>query len=93
MNNRRRLTGEVTSNKMTKTVVVEIERTYRHPLYKKVVHSYRNVMAHDELGCNIGDKVKIVESQPISKNKHWVVEEIIKPIEHALEENGEGAEE
>ena len=55
MNNRRRLTGVVTSNKMKKTVVVEISRTYRHRLYKKVVHSRKRVMAHDELGCQIGD--------------------------------------
>ena len=51
MNNRRRMTGVVTSNKMTKTVVVEITRTYRHPLYKKVVHSSKRVKAHDELDC------------------------------------------
>jgi small subunit ribosomal protein S17 len=72
------MTGVVTSNKMQKTVVVEVSRTYRHPLYKKVVHSKKKVMAHDELGCEIGDKVQIVESRPISRNKHWVVEEIIR---------------
>jgi small subunit ribosomal protein S17 len=77
MNNRRRLTGVVTSNKMEKTVMVMISRTYRHPLYKKVVHSKKKVMAHDELGCEVGDRVKIVESQPISKRKRWVVEEIL----------------
>ena len=77
MNNRRRLTGVVTSNKMDKSVMVVITRTYRHPLYKKVVHSKRKVMAHDELGCEVGDEVKIVESRPISKRKHWVVEEIL----------------
>ena len=78
MNNRRRMTGVVTSNKMTKTVVVEISRTYRHPLYKKVVHSSKRVKAHDELDCQIGDQVKIVASKPISREKHWVVESIIK---------------
>jgi small subunit ribosomal protein S17 len=77
MNNRRRLTGVVTSNKMDKSVLVEITRTYRHPLYKKVVHSKKKIMAHDELGCEIGDQVKIVESRPISKRKQWVVEEIL----------------
>jgi small subunit ribosomal protein S17 len=77
MNNRRRLTGVVTSNKMDKSVMVVISRTYRHPLYKKVVHSKKKVMAHDELGCEVGDKVQIVESRPISKRKHWVVEEIL----------------
>jgi len=78
MNNRRRMTGVVTSNKMTKTVVVEISRTYRHPLYKKVVHSSKRVKAHDELNCQIGDEVQIVSSQPISREKHWVVENVIK---------------
>jgi small subunit ribosomal protein S17 len=77
MNNRRRLTGVVTSNKMQKTVVVEISRTYLHPLYKKVVHSRRHVMAHDEMGCQIGDQVRIVESRPLSRHKRWVVEAIM----------------
>jgi len=78
MNNRRRMTGVVTSNKMTKTVVVEITRSYRHPLYKKVVHSSKRVKAHDELDCQIGDEVKLVASKPISREKHWVVESIVK---------------
>ena len=78
MNTRRRLTGIVTSDKMDKTVVVEINRTFRHRLYKKVVSSRRRVMAHDELGCQIGDHVQIVESQPISRRKRWVVEQIIR---------------
>ncbi len=78
MNNRRRMTGFVTSNSMQKTVVVEITRTFRHPLYKKVVNSRRRVMAHDELSCQVGDLVRIVESRPISKRKHWVVEEILR---------------
>ena len=79
MNNRRRITGVVTSNKMQKTVVVEITRNYRHPLYKKVVHSSNRVKAHDELGCQIGDKVQIVESRPLSADKRWVVEAILVP--------------
>jgi small subunit ribosomal protein S17 len=78
MNNRRRITGVVTSNKMTKTVVVEITRKFRHPLYRKVVHSSKRVKAHDEIGCQIGDKVQIVESRPVSRDKHWVVESIVK---------------
>ena len=51
MNERRRMTGVVTSNKMMKTVVVEISRSYRHPLYRKVVHATHRVKAHDEIGC------------------------------------------
>ncbi len=78
MNNRRRIIGVVTSNKMTKTVVVEISRTYQHPLYRKVVHTSKRVKAHDELGCQIGDQVQIVESRPMSREKRWVVEAIVK---------------
>ena len=78
MNKRRRMTGVVTSDKMQKTVIVEMTRTYRHRLYKKVVHSHRRVMAHDELGCQLGDHVRIVESQPISRRKRWVVQEILR---------------
>lgn len=78
MNDRRRMTGVVTSNKMQKTVMVEISRTYRHQLYKKVVHTSKAVMAHDELGCQVGDEVRIVESRPISSRKRWVVEEILR---------------
>ena len=81
MNTRRRLTGVVISDKMQKTVVVEISRTYRHELYKKVVHSRRRVMAHDELGSQAGDLVRIVESRPLSRRKRWVVEAILR---HAI---------
>jgi small subunit ribosomal protein S17 len=78
MNTRRRLTGFVTSDKMEKTVVVEITRTYRHRLYKKVIKSRKRLMAHDELGAQIGDQVRIVESNPLSRRKRWVVEEIVR---------------
>jgi small subunit ribosomal protein S17 len=78
MNERRRMTGVVTSNKMTKTVVVEISRKFRHPLYRKVIHSSRRVKAHDEIGCQIGDQVQIVESRPLSRDKRWVVESVVK---------------
>lgn len=78
MNTRRRLEGFVISDKMDKTVIVQVTRTYSHRLYKKVVHSRRKFMAHDELGSKVGDKVKIVESRPISRHKRWVVEEIIR---------------
>jgi small subunit ribosomal protein S17 len=78
MNDRRRMTGVVTSNKMMKTVVVQITRTYRHPLYKKVVHLSKRIKAHDEIGCQVGDEVQIVESRPISRQVAWVVEKVIK---------------
>ncbi len=80
MNNRRRLTGVVTSDKMTKTVVVQVVRTYQHPLYKKVVHDTNRYKAHDELGAKTGDEVVIVESRPISREKHWVVESIVRRL-------------
>ncbi len=78
MNNRRRMTGVVTSDKMTKTVVVEVSRSYQHPLYKKVVHASNRFKAHDELGAKIGDLVEIVESRPISRDKRWVVQSIVR---------------
>ncbi len=78
MNNRRRMVGRVTSNKMMKTVVVEIVRKFRHPLYQKVVYSSSRVKAHDELGCQVGDEVRVVESRPLSRDKRWVVESIIR---------------
>lgn len=83
MNTRRRLVGFVTSNKMDKTVVVEVRRTFSHPLYKKVVHRRNRLMAHDELGCQIGDQVRIIESRPISRLKRWVVTEILRHKEGA----------
>jgi small subunit ribosomal protein S17 len=71
--------GMVTSDKMDKTVVVEIRRSYRHPLVGKVVHDIKRVKAHDENNeCKIGDKVMIVESRPLSRDKRWVVEKIVK---------------
>jgi small subunit ribosomal protein S17 len=85
MNKRRRINGVVISNKMDKTVVVEISWKVRHPLYQKVISNHKRVMAHDEKGCNIGDEVRLVESRPISKNKRWVVEEITKQIEAEVE--------
>ncbi len=90
MNNRRRLVGVVASNKMMKTVVVEITRTFRHPIYKKVIHRTKRVMAHDELGCQVGDQVQIVESRPLSRHKRWVVEAILKREERAVQVAEEG---
>ena len=76
---RKRLIGEVVSNKMDKTVVVEVNRTRRHPLYGKVVRISKRYKAHDEENrCLMGDQVRIVESRPYSKHKHWRVEEILQ---------------
>ncbi len=76
---RKRLTGRVTSDKMDKTIVVEVERLQRHRLYGKVLKRTKRYMAHDEENtCRIGDLVRIVESRPLSRRKHWVVEEIME---------------
>ena len=73
------MVGAVVSNKMDKTVVVIVERLGRHPLYKKVIKSRKKFKAHDaDNACQIGDVVRIVESRPLSREKHWVVEEIVR---------------
>ncbi|MFC1996461.1 30S ribosomal protein S17, partial [Chloroflexota bacterium] len=76
----------VVGNKMQKTAVVEVTRTYRHRLYKKVVSSHNRHKAHDELDCQIGDQVVIVESKPLSKTKRWVVEKILSKDIRAQQE-------
>ena len=70
--------GQVVSNKMQKTVVVEVEWTITHPKYKKVVRRTTRYMAHDEHGCGIGDRVQLVETRPLSKRKHWRVVSIVE---------------
>jgi small subunit ribosomal protein S17 len=84
MNNRRRMIGVVVGNKMTKSVVVKIAHSYRHPLYKKVIHTSRTILAHDEIGCEVGDQVQLVESRPISKRISWVIEKIVKKEEKTV---------
>jgi small subunit ribosomal protein S17 len=75
---RKRLTGEVISDKMDKTVVVVVTNTRRHPLYGKVIRVSKNYKAHDEdNACKIGDRVRIVESRPYSKDTHFRVETIL----------------
>ena len=71
--------GMVTSNKMDKTVVVAVERLVRHHLYKRAFKKPSTFMAHDEDNrCRIGDRVRIVESHPLSKRKRWRVTEVIR---------------
>jgi small subunit ribosomal protein S17 len=75
---KRVLIGRVLSNRMDKTVVVEVERRKRHRFYGKVITSRRKYKAHDEDNtCQIGDMVKLLESRPISREKRWVVTEIV----------------
>ena len=70
--------GVVVSDKMDKTIVVKVERQFKHPLYKKIVRRHKKFKAHDENNeCKIGDKVLIQESKPISKYKKWVLNKII----------------
>ena len=76
---RKRLTGVVTSDKMDKTVVVSVSMTRRHPLYGKVVRLVKKYKAHDEANeCKIGDQVLIIESKPISRHKRWTVVSILE---------------
>jgi small subunit ribosomal protein S17 len=72
---KRILVGTVVSDKMDKTVVVRVDRMYQDPTYKKYVRRYTKFMAHDEdNGCVVGDKVRIVEHRPLSKQKRWKVQ-------------------
>jgi small subunit ribosomal protein S17 len=73
--------GIVASDKMTKTVVVRVDRLVKHPVYRKYVKRRKKFMAHDELGAKIGDKVKIIETRPMSARKRWRVIEIIQKAE------------
>lgn len=80
---RRRLTGLVVSDKMQKTIVVRVERTVRHPVYKKVLTRGKNYKAHDaDNAAREGDTVQIVEHSPISKTKRWMLEKIIQTTEN-----------
>ena len=71
-NLRKTRTGKVVSNKMQKTIVVAVEDHVKHPLYNKIVKKTYKLKAHDENNeCNIGDKVRIMETRPLSKDKRW----------------------
>lgn len=75
---RKELVGNVISNKMNKTIVVSVQRTKRHPLYGKFIKVHKKYKAHDEENvAAIGDQVRIVESRPLSKEKRWVMTEIL----------------
>ncbi len=73
--------GIVASDKMTKTVTVRVDRLVKHPIYRKYVKRRKKFMAHDETGASIGDKVRIVETRPLSARKRWRVVEIIQKAE------------
>lgn len=76
---KRQMVGTVVSNKMDKTIVVSVERLVKHPLYQKYIRRRSKFAAHDENNaCNIGDRVKISESRPLSKTKRWRVSQILQ---------------
>jgi len=78
-NNRKTRIGKVVSDKMDKTIVVAIETLIRHPLYGKSIKRTTKFKAHDEKNeCQIGDRVKIMETRPISKDKRWRLVEIVE---------------
>ena len=78
-NLRKTRVGKVVSDKMDKTVVVAIEDNVKHPLYKKIIKNTIRLKAHDENNaCGVGDRVQIMETRPLSKDKHWRVVEIIE---------------
>ncbi len=76
--NRKERLGEVISNKMTKTIIVRVERRFAHPKYKKVVTGYKKFYAHDEKSeAKVGDRVRIEETRPLSKTKRWRLVEVV----------------
>jgi small subunit ribosomal protein S17 len=79
-NSRKTRQGIVVSNKMEKTVVVRVERRVQHPLYGKVVIRTEKFKAHDLLNCDEGDRVEIMETRPISRDKRWRVTQIIEKV-------------
>lgn len=86
---RKRLTGRVVSDKMDKTVVVRVERLVRHPRYGKVLRRVKKYKAHDEENaCQVGDTVRIVESRPLSREKRWRVEEVLRRTEAGVVAEG-----
>src|SRR5580765_3488556 len=76
---RKERTGEVISDKMTKTIIVRVERRFPHPRYKKVITGYKKVYAHDEKSeAKVGDRVKIEETRPLSKTKRWRLVQVVE---------------
>ncbi|MSU61437.1 MAG: 30S ribosomal protein S17 [Pedosphaera sp.] len=76
---RKERVGEVVSDKMTKTIIVSVQRRYRHPKFKKVVTQYRKFYAHDEKReAKVGDRVRIQETRPLSKTKSWRLVEVVE---------------
>jgi small subunit ribosomal protein S17 len=80
-NFRKERIGVVVSNKMDKSIVVAVKRKVKHPIYGKFINKTKKLMAHDEENtCNIGDKVRIMETRPLSKSKSWRLVEVIERV-------------
>ena len=80
-NLRKTRTGKVISNKMDKTIVVAIEEHVKHPLYKKIVKDTYKLKAHDENNeCKVGDRVKVMETRPLSKDKRWRLVSVVEKV-------------
>src|SRR5947209_2920867 len=76
--NRKQRIGEVIANKITKTIIVRVERRFPHPKFKKVVTGYRKFYAHDEKNeAKVGDRVRLEETRPLSKTKRWRLVEVV----------------
>ena len=76
---RKERVGEVISNKMAKTIIVQVQRRYPHPKFKKVVTGYKKLYAHDEKNeAKVGDRVRLEETRPLSKTKRWRLVEVVE---------------
>ncbi|NUM34059.1 MAG: 30S ribosomal protein S17 [Candidatus Brocadiae bacterium] len=76
---RKNMVGVVTSDKMQKTIVISVERLVKHPRYKKYVHKYTTLKAHDEKSeAKVGDQVEIMQTRPLSKTKNWRLVKVLK---------------
>lgn len=90
---RKERTGTVVSDRMEKTIVVSLERTVMHPKYRKYLKRRSRVKAHDETNqCQVGDRVRIVECRPLSRDKRWRVSEILQRTQTTAGEQSTGAD-
>ena len=90
---RKERSGTVVSNRMEKTIVVSVERTVMHPKYKKYLKRRTRVKAHDETNqCHLGDRVRIVECRPLSRDKRWRVSEVLQRARVTTGEQSNGAD-
>ncbi len=90
---RKERSGTVVSDRMEKTIVVSVERTVMHPKYKKYLKRRTRVKAHDETNqCHLGDRVRIVECRPLSRDKRWRVSEVLQRARMTTGEQSNGAD-